>query len=84
MIIKLAQHVEQKLFQKDDQLFGKENILFHMKTKERLKDKFRYYTRIITTISPNDMVLLSLPPGLFFVYYLIRPLRMFSKYVLKR
>jgi hypothetical protein len=80
---RLAEQVRQRLFQEDDGLPGVEKFLFYLKSKERLQDKILYCQRLITTISPHDWAFLPLPSSLSFFYYLIRPVRLAAKYVLK-
>lgn len=53
---------------------------FHVKIRERVRDKLRFglYTAIVP--SAGDRLLVGLPPALTFLYYVLRPLRLARKY----
>ncbi|HEY3128281.1 MAG TPA: nucleotidyltransferase family protein [Acidobacteriota bacterium] len=53
---------------------------FHLSAKERLRDKIRYIFRLTTTPHAADWALLDLPEFLYFLYYLIRPIRLVVRY----
>jgi hypothetical protein len=74
-----------------EQLFGGVNGLaglfggayfhpLHIKMNERLQDKIRYCVRAVTTQTVEDWELLPLPNFLFPFYYVLRPIRLISKY----
>jgi len=60
-----------------------ERCFFHLRARERLKDKVRYCLRIGTTPTDGDWALLPLPAFLSFLYYLLRPMRLVGKYGLR-
>jgi len=53
---------------------------FHIKVRERLRDKIQYCLRAATATTVRDWMLLPLPRYLYPLYYLIRPFRMIGKY----
>lgn len=55
---------------------------FHLGARERLSDRAKYCARVATTTSPSEWDLFRLPPDLFFVYSLVRPLRRAKQAVL--
>jgi hypothetical protein len=59
-----------------------ESCLFHLKIRERLRDRITYCLRLILTPAPGDWELITLPSSLFFLYYLLRPARLVRKYLL--
>jgi hypothetical protein len=59
-----------------------ESCLFHLKVRERLRDRLSYCLKLIFTPTPGDWELVALPSPLFFLYYLLRPMRLFKKYLL--
>jgi hypothetical protein len=63
---------------------------YRLKLRERRQDKlrlgFHYFSRYLrTSVSPNgrDMALLPLPGPLSFLYYVLRPIRLITKFGLK-
>jgi hypothetical protein len=55
-------------------------FLFHLKLHERLREKFSFSLRFATTTNPADWDFVRLPDPLFFLYYLLRPLRLLLKH----
>ena len=53
--------------------------LFHLKAKERLRDKVRYCLHALITPSVADWEFLPLPGALSFLYFLLRPIRLLRK-----
>ena len=51
-------------------------LRFHLRARERLRDRLRYLFTLAATPSYSDWKALPLPAGLFPLYYLIRPLRL--------
>jgi len=84
----LALRLSKKLFTEFNRQRGNfEKALFWQKTRERLSDKARYLLILfIVCIKPTitDFDLISLPNPLYPLYYIIRPIRIFYKYVLMR
>jgi len=62
---------------------GTENVLFYLMSKERLRDKIRFSVRMVNNISQSDIVILQVPPPFFFIYYLVRPIRLVARYLLR-
>ena len=54
------------------------SVRFNLMARTRLREKIRYF-RFILTPTDGDLAALSLPPGLSFVYYLLRPVRLLRK-----
>ena len=79
----LAGQVKRWLFEGNEDIPGVENLLFYLRSKERLKDRIMYSQRLLTTISPRDWAFLPLPSSLSFLYYLLRPIRLAAWYVLR-
>jgi hypothetical protein len=52
----------------------------HMKMRERLRDKVRYLVRVATTHTVGDWMALPLPKPFFFLYYVLRPIRLVKNY----
>ena len=55
-------------------------FLFHLKLHERLREKLSFSLRFATTTNPADWAFVRLPDPLFFLYYLLRPLRLLLKH----
>jgi Uncharacterised nucleotidyltransferase len=54
-------------------------FLFHLQLHERIGEKCAFSFRFATTTNPADWALVGLPDQLFFLYRLIRPLRLLIK-----
>jgi len=54
--------------------------LFHLRVRERWRDRARYVWYVVTTPTPADWAFVRLPAGLHFLYYVIRPVRLAVKY----
>jgi hypothetical protein len=57
-----------------------ENIRFHLKVRERLRDKGRYVVNTIFNPTIDDWTLLPVSPALGFLRRLFRPLRLIAKF----
>jgi hypothetical protein len=76
----LVREIRARLFQTSSHAVGSlTEVLFHLKVHERLSDKMRYVLRYATTTNPADWDFISLPDKLFFLYRLVRPLRLLTK-----
>ena len=53
----------------------------HLKMRERLRDRIRYCYRHLVALNMRDWSVISLPPVLFPLYYVIRPIRLTAKLV---
>jgi hypothetical protein len=81
----LAERVQNLLGVEEDAHPGVlEESLFHLKARERKRDKFQYCFRLAVTPTGIDWSLLRLPAGLSPIYYAIRPLRLAVKHGLRR
>jgi hypothetical protein len=81
---RLARQVRQRLFRGPNGSSGIfKNPLFHLKARERMRDRIQYCVRLAMTTTPGDWTFLPLPHPLFPLYYLIRPIRLMAKYGLK-
>lgn len=83
---KLATQVKQQLFcETTISVDEVERTLFHIRTRERLRDKFWALWGLMIhsgwfAPTSNDRDFIKLPPVLAFLYYLIRPIRVLGKY----
>lgn len=55
---------------------GRELFRFHMRMRERLRDRARHAARLVFTPSYGDWMSLPLPEPLFFLYWFTRPVRL--------
>ena len=83
VVKRLAKQVTQMLFHDKGSMPAMRNLVFYLQSKERPADQFLYCFRMMTTISPRDWTFLPLPSSLFFLYYVLRPIRLISKYLLR-
>jgi hypothetical protein len=77
----LAAGVRERLFESPDGAHSAlERSLFHLKIRERLRDKvrFAFYTAIVP--NADDRLLVGLPPALTVFYFLLRPFRLLRKH----
>lgn len=70
---------------REDLLSGKspglrQRILFHVRSKDRVLDRFRYCVRLLFTSTPVDWQILPLPASFSFLYPFLRPFRLAKKY----
>jgi hypothetical protein len=81
VIKKLTARVYKKLFYEVDNPAGifKDQLLY-LKMRERFKDKARYVLYLTFTPNTRDWKLLPLPGPLFPLYYILRPIRLLTKY----
>lgn len=88
VVVSLAAQIEGMLFNGFD---GSLDIAYwhdyHLRVRERWRDKLRIrlhyygrYLRIATVPTERERELFSLPAGLSFFYYIVRPLRLTGKY----
>src|SRR3989441_12044157 len=57
-----------------------ESRLFHLRTRERWRDRLRYCARVALTPTAGDWAWLRLPDALYPFHYVARPLRLMAKY----
>jgi hypothetical protein len=78
---RLARDVRTRLFDGNGAPAGLwESCLFHLRARERLEDRVRYCVSRALTTTHGDWAVLPLPPALFPIYALLRPLRLAQKY----
>lgn len=74
---RLAARVVSELFEEEKsfhRFLGR--TAFHLRARERAADRARYCALAALATSPAEWDMLALPPGLFFVYSFLRPLRL--------
>jgi Uncharacterised nucleotidyltransferase len=82
----LSRQVIQQLFSEPiEEAQGVPQVLFHMSTRERVADRFEIFVSLMNThgwFTPSvyDEQFLPLPKFLYFLYYLIRPIRLLGRY----
>ena len=79
----LAAQVRERLFVEVDNSprFEDSNFsLWDIRVRERLQDRVRYCFTVVFSPNEGDAALLPLPPYLYFIYYLLRPIRLFVRY----
>lgn len=84
VIVSLARQVRARLFLEPEHgpgLFA--GALFHLRARERRRDRLRYCLRLATVTTAEDWALLPLPASLSFVYSVIRPFRLVGAYGLR-
>lgn len=57
--------------------------MFYIRARERISDRIRCGIRMTMAPSASDVTFLQLPSLLFFLYYLLRPIRLIWKYLLE-
>ena len=78
---RLASEIRQRLFRPGNDSPGIiESALFHLKARERARDRIKYLLRLALQTTVNDWLFLPLPRPLFFLYYPLRPIRLALKY----
>ena len=74
----------QLLKEKDGSVGALETYLFHLRSIKTFWDRVLYCYFLMVPPYFADFLFLKLPSGLFFLYYLIRPLRLLGKYSVGR
>ena len=81
MVKRLAHEIKEQLFKKESLLPGLfSGAVLSLNMRERKRDKLRSCFRLVTTPRRYDWLDVSLPDPLFFLYYVLRPLRLAGKY----
>jgi hypothetical protein len=77
----IAAQIQQQLFaeRNSSQTFMSETRL-HLKMRERRRDQISSGLRLIVTPRSYDWMYRPVPDSLFFLYYLVRPMRLIGKY----
>jgi hypothetical protein len=82
--ITLAEQMHHRLFRERNAPPGHfETALLQIRMRERKEDRLRFCLRLAGTTTVYDWTFVPLPEWLFFLYYLLRPLRLAGKYVVK-
>ncbi|HYJ86513.1 MAG TPA: nucleotidyltransferase family protein [Pyrinomonadaceae bacterium] len=77
----IAGQVQKQLFAEEDAAPGIfDSTRLHLSMRERRRDRLRYCLHLAATPRVYDWMVLPLPDRLFFLYYLLRPLRLTGKY----
>jgi hypothetical protein len=77
----LVAHVRARWMTFDARRAGAGSMLFHLRVREHWRDRFRYCTRqLVPTV--GDRALAPLPSSLSFLHYVLRPLRLASKFAM--
>ncbi|BAZ11075.1 hypothetical protein NIES4071_29000 [Calothrix sp. NIES-4071] len=82
----LAQQITQQLFvESNERILEVHRCLFHIKTRENLQSKIQVLVDLMNYsgwLQPTekDLDLVKLPKNFYFLYYLVRPIRVFQKY----
>lgn len=83
--IKAAEIVCQEFFIRSPESFAEriftERIYLRKLARERWQDKVSYFVRTALMPNENEFTLLTLPKQLFFLYYLLRPIRLLGKFL---
>jgi hypothetical protein len=80
----LTRKVRRRLFGQETQsLQFMPATRFHLQTRARLWDKIRHLFHAAFSPSDEDLEFASLPAQVFFLYYLLRPVRLIGKHLLK-
>jgi hypothetical protein len=82
-ITRLAADVREQMFADDPKVPTLiEQVRFHTRSKDGLRDRAIYCARLALTSTPVDWAATSLPASLSFARPLVRPLRLMKKYIL--
>lgn len=77
----LARELAQRLLSGDVGMLDRsQEVRFHLRARERLRDRIRYALRLATTQTLGDWDLVGLPRGVDSLYRVIRPLRLLGKF----
>lgn len=79
---KMAWKLQQRILHEADETSEVwKSFFFHIRMRERLRDKFKYcFHRFILTPRLADLKLLTVQPSFFSLYYILRPVRMIKRY----
>lgn len=82
-VSKLAQQVRAQMFVDDPKVPTlAEQVRFHTRSKDGLRDRVVYCARLALTSTPVDWAATGMPASLSFARPLVRPLRLMKKYLL--
>ena len=82
----LARRVRGRLFADDRARpgafqYSPADVAFHLGMRERRRDRLRYAVRLVLSPTVGDRLALPLPAPLSFLYYPLRPFRLFGKWL---
>jgi hypothetical protein len=81
MVRLLVCQVSESLFAQQEQPRGLfESAFFHLRARERWRERFQYCLGITTITTAEDWALVPLPAPLAFIYSLLRPFRLAGTY----
>ncbi len=81
-VLALARQVSRRITSEPGrQLSGLQGALFQFRARERPQDGIRYAISLALTPTRADWTSVRLPTAFPFLYYLFRPLRLFSRYL---
>jgi hypothetical protein len=81
-VARLAATVREQMFADDPKLPTlAEQVRFHTRSKDGLRDRAIYCARLALTTTPVDWAATDLPPSLSFARPFVRPLRLMKKYL---
>jgi hypothetical protein len=78
---RLAASVTARLLGRQQPLTPYAHHVFHLRARERLRDRCRYLFRLATTPGPREWAVVTLPGSLYFLYYGVRAARLLGKYL---
>jgi len=76
----VVQRLAAEVHSAESGMTAREEALFHLRSRERLRDRARYCFRLLTTHTILDWQVAPFPRWLFFLYYFTRPFRLINKY----
>ena len=83
--IEAAEIVCEEFFLRSPESFAErifqERIYLRKLARERWQDKVNYFVRTVLMPNENEFALFTLPKQLFFLYYLLRPIRLSGKFL---
>ena len=87
-VSKIAEEVYKKLFGEneespDEMSTRSQKLLFHISVRNRPSEKIRYCLRSIIDPKITDWIVFPLPASLSFLHYVLRPIRLAYKWVIK-
>jgi hypothetical protein len=77
LLHKLSEHI---LEPQESQAGLRESVMLQLRMRERTRDKIKTLVRLVFTPRHYDWRFASLPPSLWLLYYVIRPIRMARTY----
>lgn len=85
-LVMLAGQVCRRLFREGEGASFRLQMTTYLRVRERFRDRYPFYRYLLSvTLTPthDERALLPLPAALSFLYYLVRPIRLAVKFVLR-